>query len=105
MNSNIKDYLNNLMMRIPGGVEYLRDYRDERKWISLDSRMSIPGQKGNLTEIEIKPFMLAKYQVSKSLYEVIFHKVQDNVDVNSTPIVNISLNSLKYILVLLLKRI
>lgn len=94
MNNNIKNYLNNLMVLIPGGVEYLRDYRDEQKWISLDSKMSIPGRKGNLTEIEreieIKPFFLAKYPVTKSLYKAIFDKAQDNVAVNSTPIVNIS---------------
>jgi formylglycine-generating enzyme required for sulfatase activity len=94
MNSNIKHYLNNIMMRIPGGVENLRYYGDKQKWISSDSKMSIPGQKGNLTEverkIEIKPFLLAEYPVTKGLYDVIFHKLQDNVDVNSTPIVNVS---------------
>jgi len=71
MNSNMKIYLNNLMMPIPSGVEYVRDYRDEQKWISSDSKMSIPGKKGNLTEIErkiqIKSFLLAKYPVTKSL--------------------------------------
>jgi len=94
MNSNMKIYLNNLMMPIPSGVEYVRDYRDEQKWISSDSKMSIPGKKGNLTEIErkiqIKSFLLAKYPVTKSLYEVIFHKLKDNVGDNSMPMVNIS---------------
>lgn len=94
MNSNIKKYLNKLMVPVPGGVEYLRDYRDEQKWISSDSKMSIPGQKGNLTEIErkieINPFLLAKYPVTKSLYELVLHKVQDGVETDSTPIVNVS---------------
>lgn len=54
MNNNIKEYLNRLMISIPSGVEYLRDYRDENKWISSDSKMSIPGQKGNLTAVERK---------------------------------------------------
>jgi formylglycine-generating enzyme required for sulfatase activity len=94
MNNSIKKYLNKLMISIPGGVEYLRDYRDEKKWISLDSKMSIPGQKGNLTEverkIEIQPFLIAKYTVTNSLYEAILHKVQDHVEVNDTPVVNVS---------------
>lgn len=94
MNSNVRNYLNNLMVPIPGGVEYIRDFRDEQKWISSNSKMSMPGQKGNLTEIErnieIGPFFLAKYPVTKSLYEVIFHKILDNIEVDSTPIVNVS---------------
>ena len=94
MNSNIENYLNNLMVHIPGGMESLRDYRDEQKWISSDSKMSMPGQKGKLIEIEkqieIKPFLLAKYPVTKSLYELVIHKVQDYMEVDSTPIVNVS---------------
>lgn len=43
MPNSIKGYLNNLMMPIPGGMEYLRDYKDEQKWISSDSKMSMPG--------------------------------------------------------------
>ena len=94
MNSNIRNYLNDLMTPISGGVENLRDYRDKQKWISSNSKMSMPGQKGNLTEIErkieVKPFLLAKYPVTKSLYEVISHKILGNIEMNSTPIVNVS---------------
>ena len=58
-----KSYLSNLVVPIPGGVECVRNYRDDQKWISSGSKMSIPRQKGNLLEIErkikIKPFMLA----------------------------------------------
>lgn len=94
MNNNIGNYFNNLMILIPDGMEYLRDYRDEQKWISSDSKMSIPGLKGNLTEserkVDIKSFLLAKYPVTKSLYEVIIQKTLDNVEENSTPMVNVS---------------
>jgi len=94
MHKNIESYLNNLMMPIPGGVEYLRDYRDEQKWISSDSKMSIPGVKGNLTEIEkiveTEAFFLAKYPVTKSLYELVVQNAQDQEVCNSTPIVNVS---------------
>jgi len=94
MDDNIKNYLDNLMVPIPGGMEYLRDYRDEQKWTSSDSKMSIPGLKGNLTEIErkvdINPFFLAKYHVTKSLYEVITQKALVKVELDSIPMVNVS---------------
>ncbi len=68
MDRNIKDYINNLMVSIPGGLESLRDYRDDHKWISSNSKMSIPVVKGNLIEterkVDIKPFFLAKYPVT-----------------------------------------
>jgi hypothetical protein len=54
MDDSIKNYLDNLMVSILGGMEHLKDYRDEQKWISSDSKMSIPGLRGNLTEIERK---------------------------------------------------
>lgn len=82
------------MIPIPGGMEHLRNYRDEQKWISSDSKMSIPGLKGNLTKIErkvdIKPFFLAKYPMTKSLYEVITQKALVNVGLDSIPLVNVS---------------
>jgi formylglycine-generating enzyme required for sulfatase activity len=82
------------MVAIPSGKELLRDYRDKQKWISSDSKMSIPGLKGNLTEIErkvdISPFFLAKYPVTKGLYEVLINKSSNNIELNSTPMVNLS---------------
>jgi len=94
MPNSIKGYLNNLMMPIPGGMEYLRDYKDEQKWISSDSIMSMPGVKGNLTEIErtveIEAFYLAKYPMTKSLYELVIQNACGNEVLNSTPIVNVS---------------
>ena len=94
MNDNIRNYFNKLMVPIPGGIEYLKDYRDEQKWISSDSKMSIPGIKGNLAKIErkvdIKPFFLAKYPVTKGLYEVITQKALINIELDSIPMVNVS---------------
>jgi formylglycine-generating enzyme required for sulfatase activity len=84
------------MVTIPRGTEHLRDYRDEQKWISSNSKMSMPGQKGNLSEIKIKvninPFLIAKYSVSKNLYEAITQKELFNVELDSTPMVNVSWN-------------
>lgn len=94
MRDNLNIYLNDLMVSIPGGMESLRYYRDEKKWISSNSRMSMPGQKGNLTEIEveieIKPFFIAKYPVTKSLYESIHNNIHNNSNIDSTPMVNLS---------------
>ncbi len=94
MNGNIEKYVDSLMVSIPSGIEHLRDYRDQQKWISTDSKMSIPGLKANLTEIErkvdIKSFFLAKYPVTKSLYEMITQKVLSNVELNSIPMVDVS---------------
>lgn len=94
MDENIIKYFDSLMVPIPGGIENLRDYRDEHKWISSDSKMSIPGLKGNLTEIvrkvDIKPFFLAKYPVTKNLYEVITQKSLVNIELDYIPMVNLS---------------
>jgi formylglycine-generating enzyme required for sulfatase activity len=94
MDDNVKDYYDNLMVPIAGGMEHLRDYRDEQKWISSDSKMSMPGLKGNLTEVkrkvDIKAFLLARYPVTKSLYEVITQKTLINVGLDSIPQVNVS---------------
>lgn len=94
MDDNLKNYLESLMVFIPGGVEHIRDYRDNHKWISSDSKMSIPGLKGNLTEIEreveIQPFFLAKYPVTKSFYEAMTKKALINVELDSIPKVNVS---------------
>lgn len=94
MDDNIKNYFDSLMVSIPGGIEHLRDYRDKQKWISTDSKMSIPRLKGNLTEIErkvdIKPFFLAKYPMKKSLYEMITQKALNNVEMDSISMINVS---------------
>ena len=47
-NESLYKYLDELMVPIVGGPEILRDYKDEQKWISSNSKMSLPGVKGNL---------------------------------------------------------
>ena len=90
---DICDIFNDLMVPIPGGTELLRDYRDEQKWISSTSKMSMPGQKGNLSEIKrevsIHPFFISRYCVTKSLYEMITEKGPLNAEPDSTPMVNV----------------
>lgn len=93
LDKNVQEYLNNLMVLIPEGKEIIRDYKDEKKWISSNSQMSIPGQKGRLTEIEtmisIDEFLIGKYPVTKGLYESVTQKIKNNLE-NDTPIVNVS---------------
>jgi formylglycine-generating enzyme required for sulfatase activity len=94
MNDRVCDYLEKQMMLLPGGTEHVRDHKDDQKWISSNSKMSIPGRKGNLTEttkmVSIEPFLLAKYPVTKSLYEVITQKERQSVEPDFTPVVNVS---------------
>lgn len=94
MNDNIKKYLDSLMRPIPSGVEEIRIYKDEQKWISSDSKMSIPGKKGNLLEakkiVEIHPFLLAKYPVTKTLFEKVNGHMLGDIAKDSTPAVNVT---------------
>ena len=94
MDDKICNYLDKIMVPILGGTEHLRNYRDEQKWISSNSKMSIPGLKGNLSEIKTKvcinTFLIARYTVTKSLYKVITQKELLNVELDFIPMVNVS---------------
>ncbi|MHB8127624.1 MAG: formylglycine-generating enzyme family protein [Mobilitalea sp.] len=94
MDDKIKNYIDSQMEPIPSGIEHIRDYRDEQKWLSSNSRMSIPGSKGNLKEliheIEIKAFLLAKYPVTTGLCDLITHKISDTYKKDTTPMVSVS---------------
>lgn len=94
MGNNLNTYLDALMVTIPCGVENLKYFHDENKWISSDSQMSIPGKKGKLTEsnksVELESFMMAKYPVTINLYTRITNQLSDDLDINATPMVNIS---------------
>lgn len=73
--NSVESYIRELMVPIPEGMESIRRYRDEKKWISSDSKMSIPGSKGNMKEekeeVVIAPFLLAKYPVTQELYDCV----------------------------------
>lgn len=94
MNNNLGDYLDNLMVSIPSGEEQVKHFRDENKWISSNSKMSIPGQKGNLTEINrtvvIESFLLAKYPITKDLYDFVTKKSSTDFELKGIPQVNVS---------------
>lgn len=94
MDNNVKAYLDDLMIRIPSGKENLKYFRDENKWISSNSQMSIPGKKGKLTElsktVEIQSFLIAKYPVTNNLYLRITKQLSDDLFIDCTPVVNVS---------------
>ncbi|WP_223192516.1 formylglycine-generating enzyme family protein [Paenibacillus sedimenti] len=63
------------MVKVPGGEIDLRDDRTTSKW-----------------KVEIKPFLLARYPVTKELYFAISQKSSISFDEDQTPVVNISWN-------------
>jgi len=85
--ASISDYF----VLIPSGTEQIRHYRDSQKWISSDSKMSIPGSKNSMDEIryeaQIASFYLAKYPVTQGLYDTVIKRVPSN---NDLPVVNVS---------------
>ena len=92
------DYTQDYFVRIPSGTETIRHYRDKQKWISSDSKMSIPGSKNSMEEIksdvDISSFYLAKYPVTQGLYDTIVKGVPSN---SNLPAVNVSwLDAVKF---------
>ena len=95
MLKKIKKYLNDKMILLPEGTELIRDFHDLEKWISSDSKMSIPGNVGNkkeiTSEVTIKPFSLLQFPVTVDIYNFIINGVESELN-NEIPIVNISWN-------------
>ena len=92
------DYTRDYLVLIPSGTETIRRYRDNQKWISSDSKMSIPGSTNNMEEIkcdvEIPSFFLAKYPVTQGMYDTIVKGVPSN---SNLPAVNVSwLDAVKF---------
>ena len=92
------EYLHDYFVLIPSGTEHIRSYQDNQKWISSDSKMSIPGSKNNVAEIkydvDIISFYLAKYPVTQGLYDAVVKGVTSN---NDLPVVNVSwLNAIQF---------
>lgn len=75
MSSEIKSHVDELMVKIPGGEIELRDDRTKNKW-----------------KVEIRPFLLAQYPVTKELYSYITNKSPISFNGDQKPVVNISWN-------------
>jgi formylglycine-generating enzyme required for sulfatase activity len=94
MKNNLIKSINDLMKPIPGGNEIIREYQDDSKWISSNSKMSVPGEKGNWNIVEskilIEPFLFSKFPVTNSLYTRFIEKLRTEKKDNFKPIVNVS---------------
>jgi formylglycine-generating enzyme required for sulfatase activity len=73
VSNETKSYIDYPMAKIPGGEIDLRDDRIKSKW-----------------KAEIRPFLLAKYPVTMSLYHAITNKSPKSFDGDLKPVVNIS---------------
>lgn len=93
MLNSVERYIEETMILVPKGVERVRDFQDNLKWISSNSKMSIPGRKGSLNEIKqeikISAFYLSKFPVTTDLYHYIISKDPVLSD-NGIPIVSIT---------------
>ena len=86
-----ENHLQQFLVPIPSGTERIRHYRDNQKWISSDSKMSIPGSRRNMEEIKcdvyIKSFYLSKYPISQGFYDTMLKGITSSIDL---PVVNVS---------------
>ena len=89
----LENYLADTLIAIPGGLETMRSFYDEQKWMSSDYKMAVPGRKSNQKELcitaEIEPFMLSKFPVTRGLYDYV---VGDRADFSGggLPVVDVS---------------
>jgi formylglycine-generating enzyme required for sulfatase activity len=89
----VKSYLADKLIPIPGGSQVMRNFYDEQKWISSNSKMSIPGRKHNLIEtrreVDIRPFQLLQIPVTTDLYDFVMGE-ETGFSGNGFPVVNVS---------------
>lgn len=93
MLSFVGRYIEDTMILVPSGVEMMRDFHDTQKWISSNSKMSIPGRKGSLNEVKqeinINAFYLSKFPVTTDVYHFVMSKNLAFSD-KGIPVVNVS---------------
>ena len=73
MNNDLIQRIDSLMVNIPKGEVLLRDDRIKKEW-----------------QVQIKPFLLAKYVVTMELYDAIINSTCNDYKNNNKPVVNIS---------------
>lgn len=82
------------MILLPEGTELIRKFRDEKKWLSSDYKMSIPSRGTNQTQtvekVAIRPFQIAKYPVTNQVYDLLTGTEGNNDSNKLLPKVNIS---------------
>ncbi|TXR98489.1 formylglycine-generating enzyme family protein [Bacillus sp. SH7-1] len=73
MNNDLIQRIDSLMINIPEGEVVLRDDRIKKEW-----------------QVQIKPFLLAKYVVTMELYDAITNSTCNDYKNSNKPVVNIS---------------
>lgn len=73
MNNDLIQRIDSLMVNIPKGEILLRDDRIKKEW-----------------QVQIKPFLLAKYVVTMELYDAIINSTCNDYKNSNKPVVNIS---------------
>jgi formylglycine-generating enzyme required for sulfatase activity len=90
----LEDFITKEMVVIPDGIEQVRKFRDNKKWLSSNYQMSIPSNGKNQTQtvenISIDSFQISKYPVTNQLYSKILGLELLNEAERNQPKVNIS---------------
>jgi len=91
MFKSLEDFISNLMVEIPDGIELIRHFKDNKKWISSNYKMSTPSkghkQVQTIEQFKIQAFLMLKYPVTNRLYNHIYGLNDTNDDL---PKVNVS---------------
>lgn len=94
MSENLDNYIKDTMINLPAGIETIRSFRDKKKWISSNYKMSIPSsgrnQEQTTENIEIAAFQIAKYPVTNEFYDFIMNSGETTAENKLLPKVNIS---------------
>ncbi len=91
---NVDNFIAEIMIPLPEGIEQIRRFRDNEKWLSSNYRMSIPGrgtnQEQSVEDVNVYPFQIAKYPVTNQLYHTILDTEESDINKKLQPKVNIS---------------
>jgi formylglycine-generating enzyme required for sulfatase activity len=79
VSNELKNHVENIMVKIPGGEIVLRDDRKKYKW-----------------KVEIKSFFLAKYPVTQDMYSAIVQAASPSFAGDQNPVENVSWNEAIY---------
>ena len=89
---NLAKYIKDNMVIIPKGQELIRDFVDQEKWISSNSKMSIPGSNEKTVKqktVDIQPFLLLNTLVTNEVYAYVMGFDYD-IKTKDFPVVNVS---------------
>ena len=97
MIKNLENFMTETMIILPDGIERIRRFQDNEKWLSSNYKMSIPSRGNNqeqaVESIKICSFQIARYPVTNHIYQEIMGPGEeiDNT-AGFRPKVNISWN-------------